>query len=112
MALTSQPVLMIAGLALPNSAPGTPQFTAAKPHVIKWLSFTNTDTSDRTVTVHLIPSGESTGVATTLLTAYTIPAGSHFPVASSEVINTGYTIQLTADVADKVRASVSGVSFG
>lgn len=99
--------LLIPGTALPSAAPATPQYTAQKTTIIEWIELFNTDGVQHTVTVHAIPAGGVAGVATHVFDQV-LAAAEHAPIASNEVILTGYTLQLTADLAGKVRASVSG----
>lgn len=99
------PALLVSGVALPTAP--VPQYTAQQITTIKWFEFNNTDTVSRTVTVYAVPSGGAVGVATQVM-KIPLAAGEHVPIASAEVILTGYTLQLIADAAGVVRASVSG----
>ncbi len=51
--------------------------------VLKKLTFTNTDTVARTVTVYLVPSGGTAGVTNILVSARAIAAGDAMPNTQS-----------------------------
>ena len=97
--------LLIPGTALPSVA--ATQYTASRATVVEWYEFNNTDVVQRTVTVNAIPAGGAAGVATQIMKVPLAP-GEHAPIQSAEVILAGYQMQLTADAAGVVRASVSG----
>lgn len=70
----------------------------------KKLTFTNTDTSARTVTVYLVPSGGTAGTTNILISARSIGAGETYDCFEvvGQVLLTGGFIQALADVAAKV----------
>lgn len=72
--------------------------------VIKKLTFTNTDTVARTVTVYLVPSAGTAGATNILISARPIPAGDTYDCqeALGQTLLIGGFIQALADVGAKV----------
>lgn len=72
--------------------------------IIRKLTFTNLDTSARTITVYLVPSGGIAGAANTLISAQSIGAGECYECfpAQGQVLQAAGSIQALADVAAKV----------
>lgn len=72
--------------------------------MIKKLTFTNTDTSARTVTVYLVPSGGTAGATNILISARSIAAGEAYDCyeAMGQVLAAGGFLQALADVTTKV----------
>ncbi len=73
---------------------------------ISALSFTNTDTVSRTITVHLVPSGGSIGAANMVVPARGLAAGEMWVCSPliAATADAGATIQCFSDVASKVNA--------
>lgn len=72
--------------------------------IIKKLTFTNTDTVARTVTVYLIPSGGTAGVTNILISAQSIGAGECWEcyAAQGQTLQAAGFLQALADVTSKV----------
>lgn len=72
--------------------------------IVKKLTFTNTDTSARTVTVYLVPSGGTASASNILISAQSVAAGECYECfpAQGQTLQTGGTIQALADVGAKV----------
>lgn len=72
--------------------------------VLKKLTFTNTDTVARTVTVYLVPSAGTAGVTNILVSARAIAAGDTYDCqeALGQTLRIGGFIQALSDVASKV----------
>lgn len=72
--------------------------------IIKKLTFTNTDSSARTVTVYLVPAAGTAGVTNILISAQSIGAGECWECypASGQVLQALGFIQALADVTSKV----------
>jgi hypothetical protein len=104
------PITIMAGTLLPSSAPGTPQFTATKKTVIKWIELNNTDSVARTVTFY-------TGAVTDANQVFKVtldPAGTmgaEQQRASSAIVEIGGITVMIADAASKVRAAIYGATF-
>ena len=77
------------------------------------MRFINTDTVERTVTVHIIPAGGSASVATTRFKTLTIqPSSLGYPppyFSMTDVLLQGSFIQASASVAGVVAMSADGV---
>ena len=110
MAIT--PVKMVAGSALTSSlvtyytVPAT-----TKEAIVKEIEFCNTDTVTRTVTLHIIPSGGSAGVANRVYSTLSIQAGETKNFSRSTVLLPGGFIQALADSASVVSMDISGVEY-
>ena len=77
------------------------------------MRFINTDTVERTVTVHIIPAGGAAGVANTRFKTLTIqPSSLGYPppyFAMTDVLLQGTFIQASASAANVVAMSADGV---
>jgi hypothetical protein len=81
--------------------------------VVTGCTFTNTDTTARTVTVYVVRSGASPGAANALISALSIAAPPAAPYTSPEMrtvtLSAGDSIRAFADVGAKVTvASING----
>jgi hypothetical protein len=104
------PITIMAGLLLPTSAPGTPQYTATKKTIIKWIELNNTDTVARTVTFYNGTVADANQVFKITLD----PAGTQGAEqtrVSSAIVEVAGTIVMIADAASKVRAAIYGVTY-
>lgn len=81
--------------------------------IIKKLTFTNTDTSNRTVTVYIVPSGGSADATTTLISAKVLIPGETWECFEAEghVIEPAGTLQMVASAATAITAIGSGVKI-
>lgn len=77
--------------------------------VIRKLSFRNTGSSTRTVTVYVLASGGTAG-ATNELAVKAIPAGKEWNciLIQGEILETGMKVQATQDAGTDVNANCSG----
>lgn len=71
----------------------------------------NFDTSPRTVQCQFIPSGQSAALDYTVMNAYPLQAKSGFALQPGQVIASGGTIRMAADVANKVVAAGTGIQL-
>lgn len=81
--------------------------------LVKKLTLTNNDTSARSVTIYLVPSGGSSGVTNILSNAVAVAPLSTYEAFEAEghIVPAGGTIQAFADVAAKVTIQASGVEI-
>lgn len=81
--------------------------------LVKKLTFTNTDTVARTVTVYVIPSGGSASATNTLISARALAAGETYECFEAEghVLSTGDFIQALASTTSVVSIQGSGVEM-
>jgi hypothetical protein len=81
--------------------------------VVKRLTFTNTDTVPRAITIHLVPSAGSAADANTITKTKTLyPAETwSCPDAEGHVLEAGGTVQALADSATAVTIIGSGVEI-
>jgi len=79
--------------------------------VIKEIVLANTSSSSTAVTVYLVPSGSSTGAATTLVPGITLAGNSFVAIPLSQVINNSENIYASATVGSSVTLTISGVEF-
>lgn len=70
----------------------------------------NTDSSTRTITVNIIPSGGSVGGQNIITSALSLTAGQSLdlPEQKNQILNPGDMISVKASVASKVVVRVSG----
>lgn len=111
MAVTSKklfnPALLTASAVTYYTAP------ANTSTLIKKLTFTNTDSVARTVTVHLVPSGGAATATNMLVDARPIATLDTFECFEAEgaMLNTGDFIQALASTTSVVNIQGSGVEF-
>ena len=88
----------------------TPANTRTK---IEACVLTNTSGANRTVTMHLVPSGGSASASNRILSAYTVNAGASYSVdeAINQVLETGGTLQALSDGATAVSLVASGSEY-
>jgi len=101
------PALLTASAATYYTAP-------ANTHtILKKLTFTNTDTVARTITVYLVPSAGSASATNTLTSAQTIAPGATYECFEGEghVLNPGDFLQALASTATVVNIQGSGVEI-
>lgn len=77
---------------------------------ISAMTMTNTTGLNRTVTIHLVPSGDTPTVSNMILSAYVLAAGSSEPVTSAigQTLAAAGTIQALSDLAAAVTLVASG----
>jgi hypothetical protein len=108
------PKALVQGILLDDTAPGAPglyQAPAATTAIIRSMTFCNTDSEERTITVYLVASGGSEGDANTILKAVPIKAGETLEDGGPDalrVLETGDFISAIADAADTVSMRVDG----
>lgn len=78
--------------------------------IIDKFTATNSDASARTVTIHIVPSGETEGDSNAIMRATSIAAGAtqDFTEIKNQILNPGDFISVVASVADKVVIRASG----
>lgn len=108
MAFTTIQYLRLFQAALATAA--TTQYTtpAARQDVIKDMEIANTTGAAITVTLNVVPTGNSAGTANQVLPAVSIPANQVFHWTGTIVMNAGDFIS-TATSAVGVTATVSGL---
>lgn len=76
---------------------------------IRNLTICNTDTSARTVTLDIVPSGGSAGASVRVLSAAAIPASTTWLLNRLELhVEPGGTVQGLADAASKITVTGDG----
>lgn len=113
--MTVRAVPIVRNLQLPNAVAA--QFTspANTITVIKRAVFTNTSAGARTVTAHVVPSGQAVANATMVINgqALAIPPGAGSSYVSPElagiVLQPGDSLQCFADAATSVTLNVNGI---
>jgi hypothetical protein len=78
--------------------------------IIRTLNFCNNASTDKTVSVHLIPSGDSAASNNTIMANVTIPALDVIHTNSVYVLNAGDALYLT-QADGNVVLNVSGVEY-
>lgn len=78
--------------------------------IIDKLTGTNTDASAQTLTLRLVPSGQSAGTSNTILSAFSIAAGvtKDFTELQNHILSPGDFISVVASVASKIVIRASG----
>jgi hypothetical protein len=76
--------------------------TATKPTIVTSLTFTNTDSSERTVTVNLVPSGGTAAQGNRVVSALPIEAHDTYIQPLDIVMSPGDTLQGLASVTNVV----------
>jgi len=107
------PKKIIAGSQLTASAATYYTAPANTRTKITKLTFTNSDTVARTVTLYLVPSGGSAGVTNLLVKAFPVGPGATYEAYEAEghVLMTGDFIQALADSAGQVTIQASGLEI-
>lgn len=95
--------------AQPDTSETTMHTVAAgKQLVIKELVLCNTDSSDRTITIHVRRGGVAAGAARRICSALTIEAGKTVYFPCSIVLNAGGILSGLASSANTITVTVSG----
>lgn len=108
---TITPKPLVKGILLPATAavaPGQYQVGAATTATIRSITFCNTDTVDRTFTLHLVASGDTPGAGNMVHPAITIKPNQTIVDDSIRELSTGDFISAFADIANKVSMRVDG----
>lgn len=113
--MTIRAVAIVRNLQLPNAV--AVQYTAPANAVtiIKRAVFTNTSAGARTITAHVVPSGQAVSNATMLINGQSLAippgAGSSYvaPELAGIVLNGGDTLQCFADAGASVTLNVNGI---
>lgn len=88
----------------------TTVYTSSGETLVACLFLCNTHTADVTVSVHVVPNGQSVSDTQLILKDYNIPAGDTLTFEWEKLIlDNGDYISATADVANKVSVTVSHV---
>lgn len=105
-----QPVVLQPGVQLTGAATIVYQTPANVTAIAKRVTFTNTDTAARTVTVYRVPKSGAPGATNIIIDAYPLSAGQDYsPIAlSGLVLAAGESLQALADVTAKVNCFASG----
>lgn len=74
---------------------------------VKNIDICNTTAVDKLIRVYLVPDGDSAGTANALIYDLTVPANGNMEWTGSQILETGDTIQLDADVVG-CTANISG----
>lgn len=72
------------------------------------ITICNTDTSSRTITLHLVPSGGSPSVANAIIYAVNIFANETKIIKPAAVLLAGYTVQAKASLTSVVSIRLDG----
>lgn len=113
--MTIRAVAIVRNLQLPNAVAAQYTAPANAVTIIKRAVFTNTSAGVRTITAHVVPSGQAVSNSTMLINgqSLSIPpgAGSSYvaPELAGVVLNGGDTLQCFADAAGGVTLTVSGI---
>lgn len=113
--MTIRAIAIARNLQLPNAAATQFAGPANTVTIIKRAVFTNTSAGARTVTAHVVPSGQALGNQTMLINGQSLAippgAGSSYvsPELAGVVLNAGDTLQCFADAAAGVTMSVNGI---
>ena len=104
-------IQMVSNTQLPSAAAAQYACPLNSRVIIRHVVFTNTDSSARTVTAHIVPSGGSLSNATMVIDAQSIAAGAAYvsPELSGLVLNAGDQLECFADTGAKVTMNASGI---
>lgn len=107
------PVALQPGLTLTSSASLVYASPVNTNTLVKRATFTNTDTSTRTITVYRVTSGGTPSTANAIIFAYKLAPGQDYsPVCLSNLIlGAGENLQALSDVAAKVNCFASGFTL-
>jgi hypothetical protein len=90
----------------------TTQYTApaATRAIIDKFTVTNTDASARTITVNIVPNGQSATGSNTITSALSVAAGASVELAElkNHILSAGDAVSVLASVASKVVIRMSG----
>lgn len=110
--MTMTPKRLVAGSQIANSA--TTYYTATNVKArIEACALTNTTAGAITVTMHLVPSGDSATASNCVLSAVSIPAGATYvpPGVIGQWLESGGTLQALASAATSVTLVASGTEW-
>lgn len=109
---TIVPVALWGPSQLGTSAAAVVTTPAANTYVVTRAVFTNTGSTARTITVHIVRSGASATASNMVISAYTVQPGEAYvaPELSGVVLNGGDTIQALASAGSVITALGSGFS--
>ncbi|HSW48630.1 MAG TPA: hypothetical protein VLH09_00575, partial [Bryobacteraceae bacterium] len=107
--------LLTASVVTFYTAPDRSASTEKTRAYIRRLTLTNTSAVDETVTIYLVPRGDTAGAANMLVSALSVPAGKTAVVREAEghILEPGGTIQAVKGAApgSAVTIMASGVEF-
>ena len=108
--MTIQPAVFQSGVQLGAAATIICTIATNVTAIIKRVTFTNTDTAARTITIYRVPKAGTPGPTNIIIDVYPLSAGQDYsPVAlSGLVLLAGESLQGVSDVASKVNAFASG----
>ena len=102
--------VFVKGIAI--AATDTTYYTAGSntKAVITKANFVNDDTDANTITINIVPSGESVSYANRIIKAKTLAAGEAWSCTElvSHVIDAGGFISMKASTANKIGCRISG----
>jgi hypothetical protein len=79
--------------------------------IVQSVVFANVTAADATISLSLVPSGGTAGVANRLFEQVTIPARSTLAFEPRQVMGEGDFLSLKQSVASAVTTTISGVEF-
>lgn len=105
------PIPLVQAVLLPSAVAVQYTCPANSRVVIRHVTFCNSDTSARTVTAYVVPSGGSVGAGALQIDAASIASKATYvsPELSGVVMNAGDTLQSFADTGAVVAMSASGI---
>jgi hypothetical protein len=112
--MTIVPTRLTNPVLLTNSA--STQFTCPANSIafVQSVNFSNTDTTNHTITAYLVPNGGTIGAAVALINNQSITGKQSYqaPELRGAVLNTGDTIQCLADTSGVVNVTINGFLMG
>lgn len=104
---------LVSNVQLANSTTTYYTVAAGVKTILKKLTFTNNDSSNRLINVYVVDSGGSPGDASLLINAKYLFPGQTWDCfeLSGHVMHTGDTLQMDSDAATAVTVRVSGVEI-
>jgi len=111
--MTATPKKLVPGSQLTSSAATYYTCPTNTKTLIKKATFTNTDSSARTITLYLVPIGGTAGVTNILSDAVSVASLTTYEAFEAEghILEAGGTLQALADVGAKVTFQASGVEI-
>ncbi len=106
MSVTAKPLINT------KFATGANEYTApvsTRTIVDKFTAY-NSDATDRTLTIHIVPSGGSAGAANIIVNAQTIVTGTSvdFPIMQNQILATGDVIRVVPSTTGVISIRCSG----
>ena|SRR5215831_12260029 len=113
---TVSPKVLVDGILLSNSAPGSPGLyrvpaSGVDATTIRSIRICNTDSVTRTVTVYLVKSGDSEAAKNTIIPTVSVGAGGYLADDSIHLLGVGDYISAIASAASVVSFRASGAEI-